>query len=1012
MSSVSYLTVSGQRSARRVWSQLGSYLALWIGWGATAGAEVLLLPILSRLLSAEEYGKYLLVYGIVLFLSDAAAVWASSAYVRIAPASDPSARQQAKRTLLAAVILTSTVALFIQLVIAGGAKLLGADDLALTFVASAFLLPGLGIFTFALADFQAASRRTMFGAFSVVRFVAMTSFGLAMVLIVDRSARGFLAGAAIGITLLVIPYLATNISRKIVSAETRTIVHDAFRFGLGMWFQFLAGKVLRIGDRFVVGAFIGAAAVGIYGAEYALLFGTVAMVMSPLVTVITPRAYATADKHGDAALAGFISAVLRLYVPIMFLAVSGLFIVAPIVFAALLPPSYSDALRPDIVLALEVAAALHGVTLIVNLILAVKRRTLVSAKLFALVAVANIACNLALVPIIGLTGAVYANLVSYVLLLAFTLYWSQQYIRLQVPARAGVVAIVGFIALGTLSAATNGMAWWISGTLELLVVIAFFFGTVAVSSGFFTSLLSVVQKIRSSAPAVATTEVTSFAVETHPIAPYRGNDKSRSSRSPRMPDFRQSFRGARVALFIGGCAAAILSAVVIGSSPRNAEYLLSALTWIGCAALAFFSPPVAVAVMVTSGRTGIGPLNGTVFDVTFFVAIGLVFAGLVNPNRRKLLVDLVHPIAILQIGFTCLLALSYLNSRDYGYAGEKTFRVFVYGFVFLIVPLWYLSKPSNLARFLVAFIVIADAMALVSVLWTLRTNSLTSLQRINAPSGGPITLARILATGTIACVTIAIAYPKFRTILLVNGLGLLALTFATGSRGPALFLLLVMFAMPFASVLSRRLRGISPRVIVALLFCLVAAVPFWHHVQSSNIPFIQRFGLLTQADRGVSVDTREDNYQLALEIARQTSWQANGTGIWAVVQGDGEVMAYPHNVFLEILVEQGIFGLAVFVLYVVAVLFTGVRRLTSGEDSVQDAAMMLGAFSCFLFALLAAQTSGDLYDNRTIWFFGAVILALRLPQIVTVATVAAKRQTAPVKSNLALPAKGMARSTS
>src|SRR3954469_22004258 len=151
VSSVSHLTLSGERSARRVWSQLGSYLALWIGWGATAGGEVLLLPILSRLLSAQEYGKYLLVYGIVLFLSDAAAVWASSAYVRIAPASNPSVRKQSKETLFLAIMLTSLGAMLLQIAIGAGAKLVGLDSLAMTFVASAFLLPGLGIFTFALS---------------------------------------------------------------------------------------------------------------------------------------------------------------------------------------------------------------------------------------------------------------------------------------------------------------------------------------------------------------------------------------------------------------------------------------------------------------------------------------------------------------------------------------------------------------------------------------------------------------------------------------------------------------------------------------------------------------------------------------------------------------------------------------------------------------------------------------------------------------------------------------------
>ncbi|MFL5758483.1 MAG: O-antigen ligase family protein [Thermomicrobiales bacterium] len=960
---------------RRISTTFGSYLAVWIGWGATAGAEVLLLPFLSRLLSANEYGTYLLVYGIVLFLADAAAVWASSAYVRIAASSDEKTKRKSKETLLVAVVLTGLAALFIELFVAAASKAVGADGLARAFVASAFLLPGLSIFTFALADYQASGRRIKFGALSVGRFLAMTSLGVMSVLLIDRSGSAYLGGAAIGVTLLTLPYLATNLPKGRPGPGSLTVVRDAFHFGLGMWFQYLAGKILRIGDRFVVGAFIGAAAVGIYGAEYALLFGAVAMVVSPLITVITPRAYSTADKKGDAALAEFVSKILVAYVPIMFVAVSGLFIVAPVVFAALVPSSYSGSLRPDIVLALEVAAGLHGVTLIVNLILAVKRRTLVSAKLFALLAVANIACNFVLVPVFGIPGAVYANILSYSVLLVFTLVWTRRYVEINLPAKAGLIALFGFALLGVISAESESMVWWVAGSLEVLTTIVVVLAIFAVSP------------IRLSAIFARLTQVP----ETHRVL---ASAEKQSAMAIRWPEALFRVPEARAKVTVPACLLAVACAAIVGSSSRNADLLVSALIWVGCAALAFLSAPVAVAVMVTSGRTGIGPLNGTVFDVTFFAAVGLGFAGLVNADRRKLLADLIHPIAILQIAFTFLVALSYLNTRGYGYAGEKTFRVVLYGLVFLILPLWYLSKPATLARFFLAFIAIADAMAVVSVLWTLKTSSLSSMQRINAPSGGPITLARILATGTIACVAVAIANRRFRSLLLVNGFGLLGLTFATGSRGPALFLLLVMFAMPFASVLSQRLRAISPKLIVALLVVLVAAVPVWHRLQSSDIPFVQRFGLLTQADRGVSVDLREDNYQLAIELSRQTSWQANGTGFWAVALGDGETQAYPHNIFLEILVEQGAFGLAVFVLFVIAVLFTGVRRLTTGEESFQDAAMTLGAFCCFLFALLAAQTSGDLYDNRTIFFFGAVILALRSPQIVAQASETALRSRA------------------
>jgi O-antigen ligase len=445
-----------------------------------------------------------------------------------------------------------------------------------------------------------------------------------------------------------------------------------------------------------------------------------------------------------------------------------------------------------------------------------------------------------------------------------------------------------------------------------------------------------------------------------------------------IPRIDRDMKNSSAVWAIIACLAACISASFIGSSTRNAELFLTSLVMVSCVVVAFFSAPLAIAVMLASGRTGIGPFDGTVFDIAFCAALGLVGANIFTTARRKRLADLVHPIALSQLSFVFIVLLSYLNTRGYGYAHEKTLRVFFYGLLFVVLPVWYFARTSKLGPFFVCFIVIADAMGMTALLWTLRTSSLSGLQRINAPSGGPITLARILALGAIACVTLALVHRKYRFLLLLNGIALLVETFATGSRGPALFLLLVTFSMPWISVFSSQLRAMSPRLIVGLLVVIVAAIPIWHRLESSNLPFAQRFSLLTQSDRGVSVDLREDNYQLAIDAARESSWQANGTGYWAVLLGDGDAKEYPHNVFLEILLEQGIVGLGLFILFVVSVLGTGVRCLNRSDQSVSEAALTLGAFSCFIFALLAAQTSGDLYDNRAIWFFGGVMLALRV----------------------------------
>lgn len=424
----------------------------------------------------------------------------------------------------------------------------------------------------------------------------------------------------------------------------------------------------------------------------------------------------------------------------------------------------------------------------------------------------------------------------------------------------------------------------------------------------------------------------------------------------------------------------VIASVVAGSSialiKDGPVVIVTCFVMLALVALAFISAPSALVVLVAAGRTGIGPLNGTLLDVALFTALGLALASVIRAPNHKVLQSLKQPIAALHLVTVAIVVIGFINTSSYAYAEEKTFRVLIYGICFLIIPIVYLPDTTSVGRFFLAFIIFANIMGVVALLWTLQNTSLGSIQRINAPSGGPITLARILAFGSISCMTMAMAYRRYRVIASLDAVLLMVLAFLTGSRGPAIFLMIVLVAMPSIALINSKTREIAPRIIVALIALGIVAVPIWSYANSLNMPVFRRFDLLTQDDRGDSVDTRVDYYRIATELSRENSWQGYGTGGWAVTMGEGDVIHYPHNIFLEILFEQGALGLAFFVAFVLAVVVTSVRMLSRSNDSIRDSAMRLGVLSCFVFALLAAQTSGDLYDNRAIWFFGGLILAL------------------------------------
>lgn len=470
----SHTDVPVEAPARNTFSHpVMSYLMYALAWGALAGGELALVPLLSRMLPRAEFGKYLLVYGLLVFLSDAVAIWASTSFVRMSPGVPAGpGRSQMRSTLLGAQLLGSVLVSLGLGVGAVIAALSDSADYALLAVTGAIFLPMLSSFSFLLADFQASARPELFCAAAVARTIVVLAAGLLAIAVLDPTAVAFLAGSALGLTVLILPYLVHGLSPYPFRAGTRPIVHEALRFGAGMWFQNLGGKVLRIGDRYIVGAYLGAASVAVYGAGYTLLVGAISIVVSPLITALTPLVFDASERNGDEATRTLLETVLQLYLPGASLVVSLAFIAAPVGLPILLPPDYVDAFSPAMMLALLVAGAIHGAALVINLVFAVRRRTHISAALFLVLALTNLVGNLVFVPRYGIAGAAWVTLLSYVALLVATVAYSRRHLPVRVPGRLGILCLGGIVIVALLPQLAGDLPAWSVISGQILVLLA------------------------------------------------------------------------------------------------------------------------------------------------------------------------------------------------------------------------------------------------------------------------------------------------------------------------------------------------------------------------------------------------------------------------------------------------------------------------------------------------------------------------------------------------------------
>jgi len=89
---------------------------------------------------------------------------------------------------------------------------------------------------------------------------------------------------------------------------------------------------------------------------------------------------------------------------------------------------------------------------------------------------------------------------------------------------------------------------------------------------------------------------------------------------------------------------------------------------------------------------------------------------------------------------------------------------------------------------------------------------------------------------------------------------------------------------------------------------------------------------------------------------------------------------YPHNMFIEMLAENGVVGLLLLLWFLVVAFRSGLTAVSAGRvtGSASDTAVALLILSCTAFWFAASQTSYDIAHNGLLWFFGGLAVAWEL----------------------------------
>ncbi len=223
--------------------------------------------------------------------------------------------------------------------------------------------------------------------------------------------------------------------------------------------------VVDSSDKFVIGIFLGSAAVGCYSPGYAL--GSILLMFLTPFAVLLPAVLPEYFESGDMdKVDTFLSYSMKYYLLITIPAAVGMSLLSKPLLYILTTTVIADngfMITPLV----AVGAIFMGIYGIVNNIIILEKKTTILGYIWISVAVLNIVLNIFSVPYLGIYGAGLATLICYFFAFAVTLIYSNKYARLPFDYMSIAKILISSVIMGVFVSFANP-----SGIIGILIVIA------------------------------------------------------------------------------------------------------------------------------------------------------------------------------------------------------------------------------------------------------------------------------------------------------------------------------------------------------------------------------------------------------------------------------------------------------------------------------------------------------------------------------------------------------------
>jgi O-antigen/teichoic acid export membrane protein len=496
--------------------QLFTHLAIYgLGDVVTSIVSFLLLPIYVRFLSPADYG----VIGLLLSVEVVAKVifrWGVDAsFMRLyyeAPATRD--RQTLASTIVMFMLAINGGLLAVALIFAPviASHLFGSPEYALllrlvlinTFVVGFYFIP------FHVMRIQGEATRFVSLTFSrsaatlIARLVLVifAGFGVLGVVLADLLVTGIF-------TILMTRWFAPLLRPRF----SWPLLRGALRFGLPRLPHGIAYQAVLVADRYLLSVFATLRDVGLYsiGASFGL---ALKLFLSAFEYAWAPFYYATM-KEPDAKRT--FATVTTYGVGALILLTAGLAAVSRDVVRVMTTAEFYEAAR--VVPWIAIGVLLQGIYLLTSIGLNITKRTEYYPVATALAAATSIGANLVLIPRFGMMGAAWANVLSYGVLAAVSMTFSQRVYPIQYEwGRIARLAAAGFSAFAIARIVLPAEVTPAIGLLVRGAIVVLVYPLVLAATGFFepretARLRRLLQRVRPIRRPAATADTAELAGE-------------------------------------------------------------------------------------------------------------------------------------------------------------------------------------------------------------------------------------------------------------------------------------------------------------------------------------------------------------------------------------------------------------------------------------------------------------------------------------------------------------------